>query len=70
MEKVKRVSLTLCLILFLLTLAITLTINSSWLYSMDVNKLSILKEVDVSKSELMKNYHELMTYLSYFWISP
>lgn len=70
MEKIKRFSLTLCLILFLLTLAITITINSSWLYSIDVDKLGILDYVTVSKSELMKNYHELMNYLNYFWINP
>lgn len=70
MEKIKRFSVTLCLILFLLTLAITITINSSWLYSLDVDKLGILDYVTVSKPDLMKNYHELMNYLNYFWINP
>lgn len=57
------------LFLGILTLVITVTINSRWLYSIDVGYLNILDNVPLSKIVLMKNYDELMRYLNFFWIS-
>lgn len=70
MTNVKQLGKVTCVLLFLLTLAITLTINARWLYVFDINHLSILDYVDVSKGELLKNYDELMRYLNLFWINP
>ena len=70
MMTLKKNSQLICLILFLLSLAITLTINARWLYVIDINQLGILDYVTLSKSELMKNYDQLMTYLNFFWVNP
>ncbi|MGO2084195.1 MAG: TIGR01906 family membrane protein [Vagococcus sp.] len=67
--KLKNYLQFVMLLLFLLTLAITLTINARWLYVIDVHSLEITKIVDLSYSNLMKNYDELMQYLNFFWIN-
>lgn len=70
MMRAKQFLSIFCLILFLLTFAITLTINAKWLYVIDIDKLAILNEVTLSKNELLKNYTELMRYLNYIWVNP
>lgn len=70
MMRAKQFLSIFCLILFLLTFAITLTINAKWLYVIDIDKLGILNEVTLSKNELLKNYTELMRYLNYIWVNP
>ena len=44
----------LCLFLFLISLAITVTINFRWLYHFDIQQLNILDYTDISKEELIK----------------
>lgn len=56
------------LMLFVLTLAITLTINAYPLYVLDIKFLNILDNVDLSQGELLKNYRELMGYLNFPWV--
>lgn len=70
MERLKKYANLLVLVLFLLTLAITLTINARWLYAMDINRLEILDYIDLSKHQLLVNYDQLMHYLNLFWINP
>ena len=70
MTKLKQALWVSMLVLFLLTLAITLTINAKWLYLIDIEKLSILDYVTISKQDLIKNYEELMNYLNLFWVNP
>ncbi|MEG0550038.1 MAG: TIGR01906 family membrane protein [Vagococcus sp.] len=70
MKQLKRISEVAIVVLFLLTLAITLTINSKWLYLIDINSLDIMDYLDVTRSELVKNYEQLMNYLNFFWINP
>jgi len=57
-----------CLMLFLLTLAITLTINSMWLYRFSIDQLAILDWTTLSKAELMTSYHQLLAYLNFPWV--
>lgn len=70
MEKIKKYGSILILVLFLLTLAITLTINARWLYVMDINRLDILDYLDVSKKQLLVNYDQLMHYLNVILMNP
>jgi integral membrane protein (TIGR01906 family) len=53
-----------CLFLFLISLAITLTINSRWLYYFDIKQLNILDYTTVAKEELVKNYGLLLDFLN------
>ena len=66
----KRNLLTVVLVLFIVTVAITFTINARWLYQWDINYLNILNNVDVNRRELLLNYDELMRYLNLFWVNP
>ena len=58
----------ICLLLTLLTLAITLTINARWLYQFDVERLRLLDETFLSKKELLDNFDQLMSYLNLPWV--
>lgn len=53
-----------CLILTILSLSITITINFRPLYIVDIDSLKILTYVDMDKSTLLKNFGELMNYLN------
>ncbi|MGO3731943.1 MAG: TIGR01906 family membrane protein [Vagococcus sp.] len=57
-------------IVCLLTLSITLTINARWLYVFDIKQLDILAYTILTKNELLHNYDELMAYLNFFWVNP
>lgn len=70
MNYLKKYSELGVLILFLLSLAITLTINARWLYLIDIKSLNILDYVELSKTELVKNYDQLMRYLNFYWVNP
>ncbi|MFI3804816.1 TIGR01906 family membrane protein [Vagococcus fluvialis] len=70
MGRVANFFKVICLLLFLLTVAITITINSKWLYTFDIQQLNILDYLTVTKEELLKNYSELMRYLNLFWVNP
>ncbi|HCM90072.1 MULTISPECIES: TIGR01906 family membrane protein [Vagococcus] len=70
MEQIKKYVSFVSLVLFLLTLAIALTINARWLYVMDINRLEILDYIDLSKHQLLVNYDQLMHYLNLFWVNP
>lgn len=63
----ERVGL-LCLIVTLLTLAITLTINARWLYQFDIGYLDLLDYTTLSAKELMHNFDQLMRYLNLPWV--
>ncbi|PWF99617.1 TIGR01906 family membrane protein [Levilactobacillus bambusae] len=69
MNRVKRFLLWVCLVLCALTLAIFLTINSFWLYRIDSHQLGILRQVGLSSSEMMKNYHQMLGYLELPWVT-
>lgn len=58
----------LCLLLTLLTLAITLTINARWLYQFEIGHLDLLDYVSLSEKELLKNFDQLMHYLNLPWV--
>lgn len=51
----ERVGL-ICLLLTLLTLAITLTINARWLYQFDIGQLDLLDYTTLSEKELLHNF--------------
>ena len=70
MLRVKQFVEVLIVVLFLLTLAITVTINAKWLYLFDINHLSILDYTNVNRQELITNYDQLMNYLNFFWVNP
>lgn len=53
-----------CLILTILTLSITITINFRLLYVFDIDSLNILNGMDMSKTVLLKNFDQLMSYLN------
>ncbi|AQP54473.1 hypothetical protein CBF34_02405 [Vagococcus penaei] len=57
-----------CLLLSLITLSVALTINSKWLFSLDIRYLDIVDSVGLSKDTLMHNYNVLLDYLNYFWV--
>lgn len=59
----------LVLIVFLITLSVTITINSTWLYALNVRYGNFLPLVNLTGKEMMKNYHALLAYLNYPWIS-
>lgn len=54
----------LCLILTILSLSITITINFRPLYQFDIGYLNILDAVAMDKATLLKNFGELMSYLN------
>ncbi|MGX7205456.1 TIGR01906 family membrane protein [Enterococcus pingfangensis] len=58
----------ICLLLTLLTLAITLTINARWLYRFDIGQLNLLDYTMLSEKELLHNFDQLMRYLNLPWI--
>lgn len=68
MVKSKEIVNRVVLILFLLSLAITLTINARWLYQFDINYLGITEYTDYSKQTILSNYDDLMRYLNFFWV--
>ncbi|MBM7713023.1 TIGR01906 family membrane protein [Enterococcus xiangfangensis] len=63
----ERVGL-ICLLLTLLTLAITLTINARWLYQFDIGQLDLLDYTTLSEKELLHNFDQLMRYLNVPWV--
>jgi integral membrane protein (TIGR01906 family) len=56
------------LLLTLLTLAITLTINARWLYQLDIRHLGLLDYTTLSEKELLHNFDQLMRYLNLPWV--
>lgn len=68
MVKAKEYLKRIVLILFLLSLAITLTINARWLYQFDINYLGITEYTDYTKQTILSNYDDLMRYLNFFWV--
>ena len=46
----------ICLLVTLLTLAITLTINARWLYQFDIGQLDLLDYTSLSEKELLHNF--------------
>lgn len=59
------VNLLLCII----ALAIAITINSTWLYYLNVIFGDFLSLVNLSAKTMMHNFHQLMAYLNFPWIS-
>src|SRR5699024_5208572 len=58
-----------CLFLMLISLAIALTINFRPLYVWDISRLNILDQTDVSKNQLLNNYHLLLDFLNKPWVT-
>ncbi|MGX7030713.1 TIGR01906 family membrane protein [Vagococcus zengguangii] len=58
----------LILVVFILTLAITLTINAYPLYVFDIGHLGIEEMTGLTKGTLLSNYHQLMGYLNHPFI--
>lgn len=56
------------LILLALTLSITLTVNSTWLYSLNVYYGNFLPLVNLSAEQMMHNFEQLLNYLNYPWL--
>lgn len=54
--------------LFGITLSIFLVINCTFLYSWTLKWYHVLATVNMSKIQLMHNYHQLIYYLSFSWI--
>lgn len=57
----------LSLFLTIITLVITVTINAYPLYLFDVGYLNLLDWVDLSQTDLLANYRQLMGYLNFPW---
>lgn len=57
-----------CLLITLLTLAITLTINARWLYQFDIGHLDLLDYTSLSEKELLHNFDQLIRYLNLPWV--
>lgn len=53
-----------CLILTIVSLSITITINFRLLYVFEIDSLKILDYVDMDKQTLLKNFDQLMAYLN------
>ena len=51
-------------VLTIVALSITITINFRPLYLFDIQHLNILKDVEVDRVTLIKNYDHLMMYLN------
>lgn len=58
----------ICLLVTLLTLAITLTINARWLYQFNIGHLNLLDYTTLSEKELLHNFDQLMRYLNLPWV--
>lgn len=56
-------------ILVLISLSVTLTINAVWLYRLDIGWLHISQDVHLSASVLMHNYGQLLAYLELPWVT-
>lgn len=57
-----------CLMFFLLTLSITITINSTWLYQLNIIYGNFLPLVNLNAQQMLHNFNQLMEYLNYPWI--
>ncbi|MGK0551625.1 TIGR01906 family membrane protein [Enterococcus faecalis] len=57
----------LCLVLTIIALSITITINFRVLYIFDIKHLNILDAVGLDRATLLKNYDHLMHYLNNPW---
>lgn len=53
-----------CLILTIISLSITITINFRLLYVFDIDSLKIVEYIDMDKPTLLKNFDQLMAYLN------
>ncbi len=57
------------LFLFIISLCIALTINFYPLYAWDIHYLDLVKDSGFSKEVIVKNYHQLMNYLNFPWVT-
>lgn len=68
--KFKNFGQWVALILFGITLSITITINSTWLYQLNIQHSSdLLRIVNVTLKQMMVNYHQLLAYLNFPWVT-
>lgn len=68
-QKIIQFSGFIVLSLFILSLAVAITINFPPLYSFDINYLNIAEYVDMPKEQLLINYRILLDYLNFPWIT-
>lgn len=69
MKQLQRFSQWLSLFLTSISFAIALTINSTWLYRWAIDRDQLLTMTTLSKQELMAQYHQLLAYLNFPWIT-
>ena len=67
MERIKNSIGYILIILFILSAAITITINFTPLYAFDVSYFDITDITGLSKDTIMENYRILITYLNVPW---
>ncbi|WP_243115728.1 TIGR01906 family membrane protein [Periweissella cryptocerci] len=57
------------LILFGITLSVAITINSTWLYQLNIQDGKLLHLANITLKQMMLNYHQLLAYLNYPWVT-
>lgn len=66
--RIKRGLWWVCLFFCLLSWVILLTFGSTWLYRLDIHLLGILTDVPMSVARLMRNYHQMLSYVMFPWV--
>ncbi|CAJ1228480.1 hypothetical protein LZ22198_MCBDPFMK_01623 [Levilactobacillus zymae] len=69
MTRLGRILGLTAVVLLLVSLSITLTINAVWLYRLDIGWLHISHDVHLSAAVLMHNYGQLLAYLELPWVT-
>lgn len=69
MARWQRIGGLTALMLALVSLCVTLTINAFWLYHLDIYGLRIQETVALSPARLMQNYHQMLAYLELPWVN-
>ncbi|WP_143463257.1 TIGR01906 family membrane protein [Levilactobacillus enshiensis] len=69
MSRLNRWGGVTVLMLMLITLSITLTINAVWLYRLDIHWLGITQLVQMGPNRIMHNYYQMLGYLELPWIT-
>lgn len=57
------------LLLLILSLVITITINAYPVYMLEMKRLALAETLGLSQEQLMHNYHQMMTYLNLPWVN-
>ncbi|MGX7329761.1 TIGR01906 family membrane protein [Enterococcus bulliens] len=68
MNRVVRFFQWVSLYLTLVSTAILITINSTWLYRITIDREHLTTVTTLSKAELLQEYHQLLAYLNFPWV--